>query len=599
MKTVLLNEERKQRKDVRMRNNDFFRNSSDADLIKYFTSSIWGTVVPDDKYWADDLLEDRFILFFVYSFAHLNLPRPTRAQFEMALHVDNRDNPHRMLMCMRGLAKSLTSQIYVVWRLLNNPNEKILVMSASAARARNYTQFVQKLIHMLPISSNMTPRHNLERTSGQSFDVAGASPSDSPSVYAVGAGNQVTGMRASLVIYDDIETAQTVQSATVSEKINIYAMEAQNLLMSGKDESLTLCTPHSMSSIYVDWIARGHKPLIIPAEYPPIEQLGNYFGSIAPFLLERLEEDESLVGQAVDERMDIAFLHSKKMRIGKSAYKLQYMLDVSESDDLKHPLKLSDLIVMDVDDDIAPIKVSHSSMPDNIIKIKHNGFKTDKFYAPAFVSKEKLDYESKILSVDPAGRGKDEVGLAVIYFLNSYIYIKKVVGLQGGFEQENLEMIATLAEAYSVDTIVIEANWGGGSYLKMLEPYISNKAPNAAIDEISVKGQKEERICGILEPLLNQHKIIIDKATLDADSSAGIVFSFTHQLSKINRQRGSLRHDDRLDAVANGIIYMLDKIPGDDNFGIQRYNEQEEEEIRKLYDEFEFNTAFEYDEFVY
>ena len=122
-------------------------------------------------------------------------------------------------MAMRSLSKSLTSQIYVVWRLLNDPDEHVLVMSAGMVRAGNYSQFVQKLIKLLPITKPMTPRHNIERTSSVSFDVAGATISDSPSVYAVGASTQVAGFRATLIIYDDVETAQSVESVTKSDAI--------------------------------------------------------------------------------------------------------------------------------------------------------------------------------------------------------------------------------------------------------------------------------------------------------------------------------------------------------------------------------------------
>ena len=304
------------------------------EYVDYYTKPKWGRTYEDDKYVDSELLEDSFIVFYTYVFAHLGLPRPTYAQYAMALFVSDASNPHRILMAQRGLAKSLTSQIYVVWRLLNNPEEKILIMSAGRTRASSYSQFVQKLIKMLPVTQHMTPRHGMERTSGESFDVAGAAPSDSPSMYAVGAATQVTGFRASLIIYDDIETAVTVESVVKTEAINTYAGEAQNLLMSGRDESITLSTPHSINSIYIEWIEeRGYKPFIIPAYYTNDTYL--YWGGLAPFITDRLKNDPTLLGQPVDERLNAEFLMSKKMRIGKSKFKLQYEIDVVEEDTKK------------------------------------------------------------------------------------------------------------------------------------------------------------------------------------------------------------------------------------------------------------------------
>ncbi len=532
--------------------------------FKYFTGRfIWGRKVEDDKYYSEADLMDNFLVFYVYAFSYLGLPAPSRAQLEMAKFISDPTNPHRMIMAMRGLSKSLTSQIYVVWRLLNNPNEKILVMSAGAARAVNYTQFVQKLIKLLPITKAMSPRHNIERTSGQSFDVAGASPSDSPSVYAVGAGNQVTGMRASLVVYDDIETAQSVESAPLSEKINTYAMEAQNLLMSGKDESITLCTPHSMSSIYIDWIDRGYKPFIIPAEYPVDDSA--YFGGLAPYIKDAIAANPSLVGTAVDERLDLAFLMSKKTRIGKSKYKLQYMIDVSDADDLRFPLRLSDLIVTNIDDDEGPIKIGHSTMPSEKLSIKHNGFKTDRFYMPSYVSEAKKPYELKIASVDPSGRGADETAMSIVYSLNTRLFLKRMIGLKGGYEPDTLKQIADMCNFHGIHVLVVEENYGGGMFTKMLEPYMLKYAPDTAIEEIKVKGQKEVRIIDALEPLMNSHRLVVDKDVFDKDTSETMVNSLTYQMTKITKIRDSLRHDDRIDSLANAALYMMDKISDDED----------------------------------
>ena len=543
--------------------------------VEYFCSNEWGRTYEDDKYFEDAHLEDHFIVFYTYTFAHLNLPRPTRAQYEMALFVSDTNNPHRMLMAERGLSKSLTSQIYVVWRLLNDPDEHILVMSAGRTRAINYSQFVQKLIKILPLTKPMAPRHNIERTSGESFDVAGATVSDSPSVYAVGAATQVTGFRASLIVYDDIETAQTVESAVKTESIDTYAMEAQNLLMSGKDESITLCTPHSMSSIYIKWIdEKGFTPFLIPALYPANGD--NYFGGLAPYIIERVKADPSLIGQAVDERLNYEFLMSKKMRIGKSKFKLQYMLDVSDSDSLRYPLKLSDFIVDNLDIDTAPLKVAYSSMPEHILYQKHNGFSKDRLYKPMFRSQEMGEYDYKVLSVDPSGKGKDEVGVAALFHLNSKLFIKKITGLQGGFEDETLENIANMCSTLGINALLVEENWGGGSYTKMLRPFIERISPYTEIVEINVKGQKEVRIIEALEPMLNQHRIVIDKDVLEEDLSAPKRdYSFTYQLSRITRERDSLKHDDRLDALANGVLHMIEFMTDDAERGLEYHLEQE------------------------
>jgi len=74
---------------------------------------------------------------------------------------------------------------------------------------------------------------------------------------------------------------------------------------------------------------------------------------------------------------------------------------------------------------------------------------------------------------------------------------------------------------------------------------------------------------------MNQHKLIVDKDTLDKDKNAPAINSWTYQISKITKERDSLRADDRLDATANGVIYMIDKMSDDEQFGMEQYKEDE------------------------
>jgi len=541
------------------------------DTVEYFAERTWGSMYEDDKYWKDSDLEDNFIIFYVYCFSYLNLPSPSRAQLEIALFVADGSNPHRLVWAMRSIAKSLSSQIYVIWRLLRNPNEHIIVLSAKSSRARNYTIFLKKVLGLLPITRSLTPRANKERTSGESFDVAGADASDSPSVYAAGAGNTITGMRATLLIIDDVETPITVTSVPLSQKIQDGVDEAHNLLMSGYDESITLATPHSTSSIYIDWLTKGTKGFILPAEYP--EDDSQFFGCLAPYIAKRIKEDKSIIGQAVDERLNKEYLIEKSLRIGRSKFKLQYLLDVSESDDNRFPLKLSDLIIADVQDDEASVTIGYSSMPENKVYVKSNGFQTDRTYKASYQSVEKLPYEMKLMSIDPAGKGADEMGITILYTLNTRIYVKKITGMRTGYSDESFNNIVSLCKMHGVKTILTEDNYGDGSFRKMLDPYMIKYLPDVEIVGIKVKGKKEERIIETLEPILNQHRIIMDKTALEDDAKASIKFSFSYQFTHLTKEARSIQHDDRLDSLANGVSYVLEYLGDNSDKGMDTYND--------------------------
>jgi len=112
-----------------------FLTATPEETIDYFTGVKWGGTYDDDLYFDDEVLEDNFICFYTYTFAHLGLPRPSRAQYEMANFVSDQATRRRMLMVERVLANSLTSQIFTVWRFLRDVYEKILVLSSQAGRA--------------------------------------------------------------------------------------------------------------------------------------------------------------------------------------------------------------------------------------------------------------------------------------------------------------------------------------------------------------------------------------------------------------------------------------------------------------------------------
>ena len=80
-----------------------FAIANPSDTVDYFTSQEWGRVISDDKFFKDEDIEDNFIVFCSYAFSHMELPRPTKAQYHIALHLCDETNHHRMVWASRGL----------------------------------------------------------------------------------------------------------------------------------------------------------------------------------------------------------------------------------------------------------------------------------------------------------------------------------------------------------------------------------------------------------------------------------------------------------------------------------------------------------------
>ena len=226
-------------------------------------------------------LQADFKLFLQALWGQLDLPEPTKAQYAIAEYLQS--GPKRLqIQAFRGVGKSWITGAFVLWTLFNNPEKKIMIISASKERADNMSIFLQKLIIETPWLSHLQPKSDDARWSRISFDV-NCSPSQAPSVKSVGITGQLTGSRADLMILDDIEVPGNSMTEMMREKLLQLCTEAESIL-TPKDDSriMYLGTPQTTFTIYKKLAERNYRPLVWPARVP--RKMTNYEGVIAPEL---------------------------------------------------------------------------------------------------------------------------------------------------------------------------------------------------------------------------------------------------------------------------------------------------------------------------
>jgi hypothetical protein len=81
--------------------------------------------------------------------------------------------------------------------------------------------------------------------------------------------------------------------------------------------------------------------------------LKNYDNDIAPFLQDQIT-DESVGTTTEPTRFSDLDLEERKMSYGRTGYALQFMLNPRLSDADRYPLKINDLVITDIDTDLAP-----------------------------------------------------------------------------------------------------------------------------------------------------------------------------------------------------------------------------------------------------
>ena len=88
-------------------------------------------------------LQGDFKLFLQALWDQLDLPQPTRAQYAIADYLQS--GPKRLqIQAFRGVGKSWITGAFVLWTLFNDPEKKIMIISASKERADNMSIFFTK-----------------------------------------------------------------------------------------------------------------------------------------------------------------------------------------------------------------------------------------------------------------------------------------------------------------------------------------------------------------------------------------------------------------------------------------------------------------------
>lgn len=523
-----------------------------------------------------DLLKDNFDVFLTHLWKHvLTLPPPTRVQLDIAKFLATGPN-YRIIEGYRGVGKSFLTCAYVVWKLWRNPQAKVLIVSAGEAAAIKNANLVRSIIYHSEgdgLWGELRSKDG-QRTSVLSFDVGPALPDRQPSVFCVGIGGQLPNNRADIIIADDVEIQRNSETEDQRDKLRGLTTEFGKILKPLDDaEIIYLGTPQTQDSIYGSLPARGYTRRVWTARYPRRDKLGSYGDTLAPMLMADIANDNTLCdvvglsqlgGAPTDPaRFNDKQLWQRELDDTASNWSLHYMLDTSLSDAERYPLKCTDLIVMDVDPVRAPVALSYGSSP----HLQHDGlvchrFPGDRFYRPSNVSETWANFTGTAMHIDPSGSGQDETGYVVTKFLEGRIFVTKWGGLKDGTTEASLELLAQIAKDEKVNLVVTEDNWGDGMFRQLLTPVLARKH-RCNIEGIKVRGQKEKRIIGALEPTMKQHRLIFDIDVIREDTKADAANRGIFQMTHMTAARGALKHDDRIDVLALAVDYWKAQMDAD------------------------------------
>jgi hypothetical protein len=511
----------------------------------------------------------------------MNLREPDHIQYDICDWLQNGPKK-RQVRGKRGVGKSYLTAAYANWQLYRNPNISIIVVSGVANLATDFIGLSRKMLDQVDVCAHLRPGESDKDGALQYVSSARTHPQKDPTVWACGISSSKTGHHADLILCDDIETPENSDTVEKRERLLRLIEELEDLLNPG-GEIVFLNTPQNHDSVYIELERRGYEPRRWPSRFtnPDDEDESRW---VSPMLLDMVRSGKCATGSPTSPNrpgFDEQSLLEREAKYGPARFAMQMQCDPRLNDEDKYPLKLKDFIVLETHRDIAPSRVVWGTS-EPVEDIPSVGFMNDKFYHPIMVDRSSYgEYTSAAMFIDPSGGGAtsgDEVGYAAAKMRHGTIYVLEVGGLSGGHTEKNMRFLASRAAEYGIKRVVLEENYGKGMFTKLLAPIMGDiNGPTELIDKASGNTQKEKRIIDTLVPLLGGHRIVFDpKVAKDT--------ALCRQITQITYSRGSLRHDDRIEALAGVCADLSEHMP------IMSYDKQQaiskEEAAKQLWKEY-------------
>ncbi|MBP5795013.1 MAG: phage terminase large subunit [Alphaproteobacteria bacterium] len=191
----------------------------------------------------------------VYQFADawnhvLGYTTPRHHQDMLKFLYDVWQNPdHKgLLMAFRHSGKSTVVGIFAACVLYMRPETRILVLSAHTVLAARMVAHIKNILENHPWCGDLIPKNKKEWASDK-ITINRPVGIREPSVVCQGIHGNITGMRADLIICDDVEVPNTANTPQKRVALRERLREL-DFILSPNGTMIYIGTPHTMDTIY-------------------------------------------------------------------------------------------------------------------------------------------------------------------------------------------------------------------------------------------------------------------------------------------------------------------------------------------------------------
>lgn len=458
---------------------------------------------------------------FVYVWLRLQGMKIPKHQKKMlrwlsALYADPTER-QGLLMAFRNSGKSTIVGLFCAWALYDNPSLRILVMAADHALAKKMVRNVKRIIEQHPLAAHLKPQKQDQWASGQ-FTVVRTQELRDPSMLAKGIGANITGLRADLIICDDVEVPKNCDTPLKRQELR-EKLDELDYILTPQGMQLYIGTPHNFYTIYQTEPEKSK---------PETEPFLLGFRKLMLPILDREGKSNW------PERFSVEKIASIRTRSGENKFLSQMMLQpVNFNDSILDPSRLrayNEEIVLSTANNREILKIGDKKM-----------VSASCWWDPSFADQKGDNSVIACVFTDEDGH----------YWLHDLEYIRiEHDGCDNAASAQCDKVIAFLERNY-LNAVRIEAN-GIGKFLPgILKQALKRRNLRAAVLEMYSTANKAARILSAFEVLLAERALNVHQKIWTTP--------FIEEMREFSVE--GTHHDDALDAVAGCLAAELVRLP--------------------------------------